>query len=136
MRNRLIYIIGWSALLMISTFTEAFKSYDFFCIFYKVHCLKFIDGAGVFLLPLLLAVLLSGIDVIYLYLTRKSNGERIDLFRTFTWTWVFMAGLAISIFTELPACTAIGFYVAWFGLTGMKFAVTENELVLRDISER
>lgn len=97
--------------------------------------MKFVDGASVFLLPLLLAVLLSGIDVIYLYLTRKSNGDPVDLFKTFAWTWVFMAGLAISLFTELPVCTAIGFYVAWFGLTGMKFAITETETVLREIPE-
>lgn len=125
MRDKVIYIISWSALLMIATFPNLFINGDFIESF-NVSNTSFNDGKGIFLMPLLFAVLLSGVDVVYLYLLDKSNGQQLDLFKVFVWVLVFLGSLIASIFYSNAYLTAAGFYIAWFSLTGMKFAATKD----------
>lgn len=115
MRNKIIYIFSWSVLLLVATFPDLFKTTG-----------EAITADRDFLLPLLLAVLLAGIDVVYIYRTELGKGRQTDLFWTYVWTLVFIAALIVSLFYTNTVCTVVGFCTAWASLTGMKFAVTEK----------
>ena len=95
---------------------------------------QFNAGKEVFLQPLLFSILLVGIDVVYLYLTEKCKGRELNLFWVLVTMLGFIGSLIASIFYSNGYLMAIGFYLAWLSLTGMKFAVTEKcELKLSKI---
>ena len=139
MRNNFIYILSWSILLLIATFPELFRSREFIETF-NIHSQEFGVGKRVFLMPLLFAILLSGIDVVYLYLINKSKGCNLDLFWVLVMMLAFIGSLIVALFYSKVYLTALGFYIAWLSLTGMKFAVTEkcefNHSELRIVTEK
>lgn len=129
MRNKIIYIFSWSVLLLIATFPDMFRP----------AAADTSANDRDYLLPLLFAVLLAGIDVVYTYLAERDKGNTISLLGVYVWTLVFIAALIMGLFYTCQASTVASFCVAWVSLTGMKFAVTgksgTKRTELRTVSE-
>ena len=139
MRDKVLYIISWSALLMIATFPDLFKTGKFISMF-NTENLKYSEGVWVILMPLYFAVMLAGIDVVYSYRSEKNKNRDMELIWVLVSILIFLLALAASAFYPNIYFTAACFYIAWLALTGMKFAATKKcekrALVLRKIEEQ
>lgn len=120
MAKKLIYCILWSIALFVSTFYSIIgKEFVF-------DGKLLLDVAQSHIFPMVMAMTLYLVDVMYSLSIKKSNNDNIILWILGT-IIVFMCSFVVSLLINTNFWGWTLFIIAWLSLTTLKFVTTEDK---------
>lgn len=120
MIKKLIYCALWSVALFVSTFYSIIgKEFVF-------DDKLLLDVAKSHIFPMVMAMTLYLVDIMYSLSIKKSNNDNIILWILGT-IIVFMCSFVVSLLVNTNFWGWTLFIVAWLSLTSLKFVTTEDE---------
>lgn len=123
MLKKWLYVIGWSAALLVGTVPNIIKG----TLRFSLRDMTMGDVCDLYMFPVLIALALLMADVLYMSEQEKAKEGRVkNTSVLIVCVMAFLFAFVFSMWLEAPWACWVCFAIAWISMTALKFSKTET----------